>query len=66
MAHDEAYYEAEKKIEEARKLKQNTLVLSSAESDKKLSEIPESLIQLTHLRSLSIYDCPFAENFLKS
>ena len=50
MAHDKAYYEAEKKIEEA--LKSDTKELDL--SDMKLTELPESIGQLIHLLKLNI------------
>jgi hypothetical protein len=50
MARDKAYYEAEKKIEEARRKKAMALVLSYM----KLTELPESLGQLIHLKWLDV------------
>jgi GTPase SAR1 family protein len=52
MAHDQAYYEAEKRIEEALKSGATKLDLSSME----LNELPESIGQLTQLRALEIAD----------
>lgn len=51
MARDAAYREAEKKIEEVRRSGKKELDLSKM----KLTELPESLGQLTHLRSLNLY-----------
>ena len=50
MAHDEAYYQAEKKIEEALKSGATELDLSYM----RLSELPESFGQLTQLRELNL------------
>jgi len=50
MAKDEAYYEAEKKIEEAKSSGETELSLARLG----LTELPESLGQLTHLQSLDI------------
>ncbi|MEK6751059.1 MAG: ADP-ribosylation factor-like protein, partial [Chloroflexota bacterium] len=50
MAHDEAYYQAEKKIEEALKSGATELNLSNM----KLAELPESIGQLTQLKSLAL------------
>ena len=52
MARDEAYLEAEKKIEEALKSGATELILSGM----KLTELPESLGQLTQLQSLDLSD----------
>lgn len=58
MAHDEAYYEAEKKIEQALKSGVTELSLSSPQWEEpkppQLTEIPESLCKLTRLRKLTI------------
>ena len=50
MARDEAYREAEKKIEEARRKEATELHLHSMQ----LTELPESLGQLTQLQSLDV------------
>ncbi|MBI5841651.1 MAG: hypothetical protein HZB19_16285 [Chloroflexi bacterium] len=50
MARDEAYYEAEKKIEEARRSGATELDLNSM----KLTELPESIVQLTQLQKLDL------------
>ena len=50
MARDEAYYEAEKQIEEARRSGANKLNLISM----KLTELPESLGGLTQLQILNL------------
>ena len=55
MARDEAYYQAEKKIEEALKSGAISLNLNGSR-ESKLTEIPESLGQLTQLQSLDIQD----------
>lgn len=56
MARDEAYREAEKKIEEARQSGATELDLSSEwdSNSPKLTELPESLSQLTQLQSLNL------------
>ena len=59
MARDEAYRKAEKKIEEARRTGATELDLSQdygAEDSKKLTELPESLGQLTQLQRLELYN----------
>ncbi|MBI3168253.1 MAG: leucine-rich repeat domain-containing protein, partial [Chloroflexi bacterium] len=59
MPHDEAYKQAEKKIEEALKSGATELNLSNeynAPDEKKLTELPESLWKLKQLKSLTIYD----------
>ena len=53
MAHNEAYYEAEKKIEEALKSGATELRLKGME----LTELPESIEQLTQLQWLDISLC---------
>ncbi|MGH7599042.1 MAG: COR domain-containing protein, partial [bacterium] len=50
MARDQAYREAEKKIEVAQRKGTDKLSLSGI----KLTKVPESLCQLTHLRSLNL------------
>ena len=58
MARDKAYRKAEKKIEQARRSGATELDLSAkydAPDNKKLIELPESIGQLTQLRSLNIY-----------
>jgi Leucine-rich repeat (LRR) protein len=50
MTRDQAYYEAEKKIEEARRSEATELILWNME----LTELPEALNQLTQLRSLDV------------
>src|SRR5574341_419688 len=56
MARDKAYREAEKKIEEARRKGAKELDLSNYGKDKpKLSELPESLGQLTELLKLELH-----------
>ncbi|MCI0551320.1 MAG: leucine-rich repeat domain-containing protein [Anaerolineae bacterium] len=50
MVRDEAYREAEKKIQQALKSDATTLSLS----DMKLTELPESIGQLTQLQSLNL------------
>src|SRR6185503_20947453 len=56
MARDAAYREAEKKIEEARQSGATELDLSGKwnEESPKLTELPESLSQLTQLQSLDL------------
>jgi len=54
MARDEAYLEAEKKIEEARRSGISGLYLSNLFSFYKLTELPESLGELTQLQWLDI------------
>lgn len=57
MARDQAYYAAEKKIEEARRSGARELDLSQrydAKDSDKLTELPESLGQLTQLQSLNL------------
>ena len=57
MALDEAYRKAEEKIEEARRTGATELDLSSgfgAEDSMKLTELPESLGQLTQLQTLEL------------
>ena len=56
MARDEAYREAEKKIEEARWSRATELDLSGrwGSDSPKLTELPEALGQLTQLQSLSL------------
>lgn len=57
MAKDEAYLEAERKIEEARRLGARELDLSQkfdAEASEKLTELPDSLWELTFLQSLDL------------
>jgi len=57
MAKDEAYREAEKKIEQARASGATELDLSckfDAKDSDKLTELPESLGQLTHLQTLRL------------
>jgi hypothetical protein len=48
MAHDKAYYEAEKEIQEAQRAKEAVLNLAGMN----LTELPDSIGQLTNLRSL--------------
>jgi hypothetical protein len=50
MAHNEAYYEAEKKIAAARQLGATELDLR----DMQLRELPGALVQLTQLQSLDL------------
>ena len=52
MARDEAYRKAEQKIEAARRSRATKLDLS----DMGLTELPESLGQLTQLQSLNLTD----------
>ncbi|MCA9930990.1 MAG: hypothetical protein KC419_21040, partial [Anaerolineales bacterium] len=57
MARNEAYREAEQKIEEARRAGATKLDLSSSYSapdEKKLTELPESLWELTQLQTLNL------------
>jgi len=54
MAHDEAYYEAEKRIEAARLSGAKELDLRSM----RLTELPEAIGQLTHLRKLDLGHAP--------
>jgi hypothetical protein len=57
MARDEAYRKAEKRIEEARRSEAKKLDLSCAWDVKdsvKLTELPESLSQLTQLQTLDL------------
>jgi len=59
MAPDEAYREAEQKIEEARRSGAKKLDLSVPWGDEKtpkLTELPESLAQLTQLQSLNLFN----------
>src|SRR5688572_1279765 len=59
MARNEAYRRAEQKIEEARQLGAKELSLSArseAMESEKLTKLPESLGQLTHLQSLKLYN----------
>ena len=56
MARNKAYRRAEQKIEEARRSRTNELILSGweAKESEKLTELPESLAQLTQLQSLDL------------
>jgi Leucine rich repeat len=56
MARDKAYRRAEKKIEDARRSGANQLDLRGEYGEKKLklTELPESLSQLTQLQSLNL------------
>src|ERR1051325_3800014 len=57
MARNEAYKRAEQKIEEARRSRARKLDLSvgfGVKNSEKLTELPESLGQLTQLRSLNL------------
>src|SRR5438045_3508355 len=56
MSRDEAYRKAEQKIEEARRSGAKELDLSGGWQEKlpKLTELPESLSELTQLRSLNL------------
>ncbi len=57
MAQDEAYRRAEQKIEAARRSGAKELILNvawNAEDSKKLTELPESLGQLTQLQALDL------------
>ena len=54
MARDEAYRAAERKIEEARQSSAAELDLSGKPAGARLTELPESLAELTQLRSLSV------------
>ncbi|MHB8778705.1 MAG: leucine-rich repeat domain-containing protein, partial [Anaerolineales bacterium] len=59
MPHDQAYYQAEKKIEEALKSGATELNFGgkrNAPSEEKLSELPESLQNCTQLTLLSIHN----------
>ncbi|MFZ5912482.1 MAG: COR domain-containing protein [Chloroflexota bacterium] len=56
MARDQAYYQAEKKIEEALKSGATELDLSNWENKEKLTELPESIGQLTQLQSLYLFE----------
>ncbi len=58
MPHDQAYLQAEKKIEEARRSGATELDLSNkwdTPDNMKLTELPESLGQLTQLQSLNLH-----------
>jgi Leucine-rich repeat (LRR) protein len=57
MAHDEAYYQAEKKIEEALKSGATELDLGN----KKLTELPESIGHLKQLKSLNLFSNQLTE-----
>jgi Leucine-rich repeat (LRR) protein len=52
MARDEAYREAEQRIEAARQAGATKLDLSSMQ----LTELPEAIAALTQLQSLNLYD----------
>ncbi|MFZ0748039.1 MAG: leucine-rich repeat domain-containing protein, partial [Pyrinomonadaceae bacterium] len=55
MAIDEAYREAEKKIEDAKRRGAKVLKLSPlSKNAPKLTELPESVAQLTQLQSLDL------------
>ena len=54
MAADEAYRQAEERIEHARREKATELDLSSLG----LTELPDSLGQLTQLQSLNVWEQP--------
>ena len=59
MARDQAYLEAEKKIQQALTSRATELDLSNkydAPDEKKLTELPESIGKLTHLTSLNLSD----------
>ena len=57
MARDEAYREAEKRIEYARRKSRTILVLSSM----KLTEIPEEIASLSQLQKLDLSDNQITE-----
>jgi hypothetical protein len=52
MARDEAFREAEQRIEEARQSRAKTLYLDGSSNDESLTALPESLGQLTELQEL--------------
>src|SRR6267378_3813340 len=56
MAKNEAYWEAERKVEEARRsgAKKLDLSVEPRKDSPKLAELPRSLEQLTQLRSLDV------------
>ena len=57
MARDEAYREAEQRIEAARQAGATKLDLSSMQ----LTELPEAIAALTQLQSLNLYDNQLTE-----